>query len=253
MDPFGPAYAAAYDVLYAEKDYEGECDLLERLFRAHAPDGVRRILDLGCGTGGHVRPLAARGYEVVGVDRSDSMLDAARRKATATARPSRFVTADIRTVRLEGAFDAALILFAVLGYQERDEDVAAALETARVHLRPGGLLAFDHWHGPAVVRGGPRESRAVRPVPGGEIRRIGTPRLDPERRICTMRYRLEREVGGVVEATEETHRMRYFFPDEISGLLDRAGFEPIRIGAFPDFDREPSESTWTAMAVSRRR
>src|SRR5207248_11417549 len=67
---FGPQYAEAYDTLYRDKDYSAECDAIEHVFRLYGIGPVRRVLDLGCGTGGHAVPLAERGYEVVGVDRS---------------------------------------------------------------------------------------------------------------------------------------------------------------------------------------
>src|SRR6266498_3666978 len=78
---FGSNYADAYDILYHDKDYAVECDLIERLFQRFGDDSIASVLDLGCGTGNHSLLLDQRGYEVVGVDRSASMLDHARRKA----------------------------------------------------------------------------------------------------------------------------------------------------------------------------
>src|SRR5438477_349480 len=56
--------------MYSGKDYEGECGLIVEAVQRFGLDPTRSILDLGCGTGGHAIPLARRGYEVVGVDRS---------------------------------------------------------------------------------------------------------------------------------------------------------------------------------------
>ena len=75
---FGRDYAAAYDDLYQDKDYVAECDLIERVFETYGQGPTRRVLDLGCGTGGHAVILAKRGYDVVGVDRSPEMLERAR-------------------------------------------------------------------------------------------------------------------------------------------------------------------------------
>jgi predicted TPR repeat methyltransferase len=76
---FGRAYAEIYDWLYSDKDYAGECDLLEELFRRCSGREIQSILDLGCGTGGHAFPLADRGYQVLGVDRSADMIAQASR------------------------------------------------------------------------------------------------------------------------------------------------------------------------------
>ncbi len=130
-DPFGAAYAAAYDSLYGAKDYAGECDLLERVFAAVPGAKVRAVLDLGCGTGGHAIELARRGYDVAGVDRSPAMLAHAREKAAAAHVALGLQLGDLRECELGRAFDAVILMFAVLGYQTATADVVAALRTAR--------------------------------------------------------------------------------------------------------------------------
>src|SRR5215831_6155701 len=105
---FGPAYASAYDDLYRDKDYLAECDLIERVFDTYGERPIRRVLDLGCGTGGHAVPLAERGYEVVGVDRAPDMVH----RAEARGSSARFEVGDIANVVLDESFDAALMMFA---------------------------------------------------------------------------------------------------------------------------------------------
>lgn len=247
-DVFGAGYADAYDALYEEKDYEAECDLVERVFAEYGDGGFRSILDLGCGTGNHAVPLAQRGYEVVGVDRSEAMLARAREKAAGGVS---FALGDIRDLRLGRTFDAVLVLFAVLGYQHSDEDVLAALRTARAHLRPSGLLLFDVWYGPAVLS--ERPGRRERTVENGSGRlvRSSEGRLDEERNLCAVEFRLQRFEGEeLVAETEETHEMRYFFADELESFLAAAGLQLRRIGAFPALDIEPGEATWNVLAVA---
>src|ERR1700689_148734 len=114
---FGRDYADAYDVIYRNKNYEGEVDLIERVLVRHGLGGPRRLLDLGCGTGNHVLPLAQRGHAVIGVDRSSGMLARARAKALAQnfASPLVFHLADIRELDLGQHFEAVLMMFTVLG------------------------------------------------------------------------------------------------------------------------------------------
>jgi SAM-dependent methyltransferase len=136
---FGSDYADAYDILYRDKDYAAECDLIERLFQTYGDGSIASVLDLGCGTGNHSLPLAQRGYEVVGVDRSASMLALARGKAAKSDhnndRREAFYQGDIRNFDLQRLFDAVLIMLAVLGYQLENSNVLSALKTARRHLR----------------------------------------------------------------------------------------------------------------------
>src|SRR5438309_10218919 len=99
-----------YDALYASKDYPGECDYLEEIFRRYDQRRVRTVVDIGCGTGGHALLLAGRGYDVTGVDRSPKMLRSARAKAASVPLNGRirFEEGDLRTLALERTFDAAV-------------------------------------------------------------------------------------------------------------------------------------------------
>jgi SAM-dependent methyltransferase len=251
---FGPVYAESYDALYHDKDYEGECDLIERLLQTFGDSSIHSVIDLGCGTGGHAIRLAEREYQVAGIDLSESMLDHARRKAADHSNQDSVVfhSGDIREVNLHRTFDAALMMFAVLGYQLNDRDAQAALKTARRHLRPGGLLVFDIWYGPAVLQ--ERPSLRVKEVPTarGKIVRSAEGELDQGRHTCTVRYQVWRhEDGRPASLTKESHTMRYFFPDEIELLLAGAGFAPIRVGKFPEFEQDPDESSWSVICVAR--
>ena len=74
---FGRDYAAAYDELYQDKDYQGEADYVLRLIRKFHPK-AKTLLDMGCGTGKHAALFKDAGYDVCGVDMSEMMLDRAR-------------------------------------------------------------------------------------------------------------------------------------------------------------------------------
>ena len=78
------SYGKYYDIIYADKDYEKECDFLEEIFRNYSKIIPKTILDGGCGTGGHAIPLAERGYEVTGIDLSEEMINIAKEKASKT-------------------------------------------------------------------------------------------------------------------------------------------------------------------------
>ena len=250
MTVFGAAYAGAYDGLYRDKDYAAECDLVERIFKDYADQPIRRVLDLGCGTGRHAAELARRGYEVVGVDRSAEML-----RLTQAGTCARFVQSDITTLQLGEKFDAVLIMFAVLGYLTDNASVEAALKVAREHLHPGGLLFADVWYGPAVLSQRPSERVKVIETPDGDtVIRVASSHLDVRRNLCTVDYHLWRLNGDRVCAEiQEQHAMRYFFEPELERFLTEKSFEVQRFGAFPTFDDEPGEHTWNIAFVARAR
>jgi SAM-dependent methyltransferase len=250
---FNRDYADAYDLLYDEKDYEGECRLAELLFKRYGGHPIRNILDLGCGTGGHAHLLGRRGYRVVGVDRSEAMLAHAEKKAGPPGDGrTQFRQGDLRSLELEERFDAVVMMFAVLGYQAGNEDVLSALKTARRHLRTGGLLLFDVWYGPAVLQERPGERVKVTATGAGQVRRAAKGELDTLRHLCHVYYQVWRLEAGLSRGpTEERHTMRYFFPLELELFLQCAGFNMLRLGAFPDFDRDPDETTWNVMCAAK--
>ncbi len=235
---FGPAYAALYDSLYAAKDYAGESRLIQRVLNEYGSFPAHRVLDLGCGSGRHAVELAKLGYCVTGVDRSAAMLAEAERKGV------RLIQSDLKELELEETFDAAIMMFAVLGYQLTNDDVDAALRAAHRHLRPGALLIFDCWYGPAVLAQKPSDRTIVVDTSNGPITRRSTATLDVCRRVCNVTFHIDPDVT-------ETHTVRYFFADEILRFVKSAGFDLLRFGAFPEFDRDPGPDTWNVMAVAR--
>ena len=89
---FSDLYSQNYDQFYQDKDYNRECDLIEKI----ALQGMINpcdILDLGCGTGGHAKVLADRNHFVLGVDRSESMINIAAKNSS---RKLVFLRSDIR-------------------------------------------------------------------------------------------------------------------------------------------------------------
>lgn len=250
-DPFGPDYSRSYDTFYQDKDYHTEVDLLEEIF---AGRDVTRILDLGCGTGGHAVELAARGYEVVGVDRSPSMLAIARRKAVSLDAMPVFVCADVRTLELHERFDAVISMFAVVGYQHRDEDVSAMFRAVSSHLTAGGLFVFDVWFGPAVVKVRPADRILVREEGDVDVVKVSSGTLRADADLCDVRMDVwEVRSGELLSSASEVHTMRFFFPDPLERFLRDARLRLERLGSFPEIDRAPTDRTWNVIAVASKR
>jgi len=251
---FGQSYAGLYDRLYAEKDYRAECDLIEAAHRRFASSDGNRLLDIGCGTGRHSVELAARGWNVTGVDRSAPMLELARARALAAGTGISFIEGDAQSFDAGTPFDVALMMFAVIGYLDEPAALRAALANVRRHLVDGGLFLFDCWYGPAVVSQQPEHRTRVIEGPASRTTRHAEASLDPSRHVATVRYRLVETIGEqVVSDSTEVHRMRYFFEDELRSLLADARMELRTISAFPSLDRPPTEADWNVFAVASAR
>jgi SAM-dependent methyltransferase len=252
MSVFNSLYANQYDTLYTEKDYAGECDLIEAAL-ARFGGAARTILDIGCGTGSHVIELARRGYAATGVDLSQSMLDVAAKKAAAEtlAHVPDWIAGDARSFTAAGPYDLGTMMFAVVSYLTTNEDVLQGLSNIRRHLKPGALFLCDFWYGPAVLSVRPNERVRVLETPGGRTIRAAATTVDSFAQTADVSFRLWSIEGDrYVGETQETHRMRYFFPQEFKLLLERAGFVCRHLSAFPTLDASLSDDSWNAFCVA---
>jgi predicted TPR repeat methyltransferase len=246
-------YAKFYDALYNEKDYGAECSFLEAIFKKYATQPVQNILDLGCGTGGHVFQLARRGYTVCGVDQSANMLTIAQEKKTKLAggEKTSFQQGDIRSVQLNKQFDAVVSMFAVMGYMISNDDLQMALKTARRHLLTGGLFIFDAWYGPAVLSERPIDRYKIIELPDERIIRFAHPEIDVMLHTVDVQYRvLHIKVDKIFDEVNETHTMRFFFPQEISFHLKCAGFQLLSLSPFLRIGEIPDEHDWNFSVVA---
>ena len=248
-------YGAYYDLLYRDKDYAGEAAYVARTLRAAAA-GVRKVLELGSGTGRHGRLLAEEGLDVLGVERSETMVNAARNSSSPLSRSGSFecIHGDIRTVALGRTFDAVIALFHVVSYQTDNEDVRLTFASALRHLPEGGLFLFDVWHGPAVLS--ERPSVRVKRMEDNAtmLTRIAEPELDTNSSVVTVRYTMlaESKGDGRLTTFQEEHRMRYFFPVEIELLAEQSGFLVERREEYLT-GKPASEQTWGVAYLLRKR
>jgi len=249
---FSEGYTSAYDTLYQDKDYEAECDFLEQVFADYAQPSIHTILDLGCGTGEHALLLAERGYTVTGVDFSESMLLEARQKATAQWTDCDFIQDDICVLDLDRAYDAVIAMFAVVSYQTTNESLEDTFLTARQHLEPGGLFVFDCWYGPAVLA--QRPTSQYKDVEHGTERvlRYASSILDISQHTVQVNYKVLRlKDDQVLEETDESHLMRFLFPQEIKHYLNENAFKLLRLCPFMEFDLTPTERDWNVTVIAR--
>ncbi|MEU2688000.1 class I SAM-dependent methyltransferase [Streptomyces hygroscopicus] len=131
-----------YDFLFSEQRFAQAEQLLDTSPLLAFPRGAR-VLDLCCGPGVFTVPLARRGYEVTGVDRSPAMLDRARKLAAETGATVRYVRADVVEYTEPEAFDVVLNMFTSFGYFEDPADNVRVLHRMHAALAPGGTLVLD--------------------------------------------------------------------------------------------------------------
>jgi SAM-dependent methyltransferase len=121
------------------RDWAAELRLIVSILREHES---KTVLDLGCGTGFHVRALAKHGFDATGVDVSRRNILFARKRAAEEHVHPRFVVGSYYEYRPHELVDAALCLN--WSIPTRDDELRRFLRNTRLLLRTGGFLIVDY-------------------------------------------------------------------------------------------------------------
>ena len=135
--------AEYYDAIYSFKNYEKETAKLHELIEQHKRSPGNELLDVACGTGGHIAYLK-RNYSVEGLDISSVMLRLARRKHPDVV----FYRRDMTNFRLRKDFDVVTCLFSAIGHVKTTRRLDLAVRAMAHHLKPGGVLVVESWPTP---------------------------------------------------------------------------------------------------------
>ena len=217
--------AGCYDELTTDVGYRSWAGYLEKHF-ARAGIPVRTVLDLACGTGSLTWELARRGYEMIGVDRSEEMLAQANEKGEDfTGERPIFLHQSMDKLDLYGTIDACVCCLDSVNYVTRPAQLERAFARVHLCLMPGGIFVFDI--------NTPEKLRAL----DGQVFLDETEdaycvwraEYSKRRRVCTYAMDLFRLTpAGLWERGEELHEEYAYEPDELEEMLRRAGFHHIR-------------------------
>jgi 2-polyprenyl-3-methyl-5-hydroxy-6-metoxy-1,4-benzoquinol methylase len=138
-------YGMKYDKESYTKGTIGECDFIEKEINYYKQ---LKILDVGCGTGRHSIELAKRGYNLTGIDLSDSQLKRAKEKAADQNLKINFQKHDARALPFMNEFDLVIMLCeGGFSLMETDEMNFEILKGAAKALKPGGKFIFTTLNG----------------------------------------------------------------------------------------------------------
>jgi SAM-dependent methyltransferase len=253
--PWGDAQLATlYDVF----GFDDDLPLYLDLARAQGT----RVLEVACGSGRVLVPLARAGFDIVGVDISPHMLALTRAKLDAEpAAPlaARLVQADMRDFRLETTgFDLAIAAVKSLAYLTERDDQLRCLKTIATHLRPGGVLAIDFLHPRpdwVSAASGSMRDDLLQHVPErgytlSRVESVVSNDLARQVRVIRSAYEMVDDRGAVIgkRFVEWPYRWTYRF--EAEHLLERAGFAIE--GVYGGYRREPFTSDSDAMVFIAR-
>ncbi len=179
------------------------------------------VLDLCCGPGRHSLELARCGFSVVGVDRTQTYLDQARKQAKTDGLDVEFIQEDMRRFCRPNAFDAVINLFTSFGYFEDEKDDKLVIKNMHRSLKDGGVFLIDTM-GKEVLARMFRE-RDWQKIDGAimlEERKLSKSWSWIENRWIMLK-------DGKVEEFELA--LRLYSAVELTALLTNSGFKKIKI------------------------
>ena len=136
------AIAAVYDLFNRDIDYSVWADFVENAFKKYLTTRPELVLDLACGTVRMTRELAARGYDMIGVDASCEMLSKAMEK-TPKEYGALYLLQDMKEFELYGTVGAVVCCLDSVNYLTEDGDLAKCFSCVHNYLDPDGLFIFD--------------------------------------------------------------------------------------------------------------
>ncbi len=228
------SFASVYDTFMDNIPYEEWTTYwVDRLKEYGIEDGL--VLDLGCGTGTITELLAKSGYDMIGIDNAEEMLEIAMEKRAASGLDILYLLQDMREFELYGTVRAIVSACDSVNYILEEEELVEVFRLANNYLDPEGLLLFDF-----------NTIYKYREL-------LGDTTIAEAREDCSFiwdNYYYEEEELNEYELTlfireedecyrryQETHLQRGYTLEQMKDCLEQAGM--IFVAAYDAYTREP--------------
>lgn len=193
-------YAKYYDRIYLNmKNYQKEAMILNGIIEQNEKKKSKTLLDVGCGTGEHLKHLSAH-YRCTGVDVNRQMVETAKKKVP----DATFKVANMMTFSLDDKFDVLTCLFSAIGYVESFNNLVKTLGNFHNHLHDNGIAIVEPW----IFRKDFKKGFIGLDTYEDEnlkLARMGTSKLKDERWLIFLHYLIGE--GGEIKYVKEVHKM----------------------------------------------
>ena len=228
------SFARVYDLFMDNVPYEEWSSYIIALLREYGiSEGI--LLDLGCGTGKLTRLLAKAGYDMIGVDNSEDMLEIAAAEETDGQTDILYLLQDMREFELFGTVRAVVSICDSMNYLLSEEDLLQVFRLVNNYLDPKGIFIFD-------LNTVYKYEELLGETTISENREEGSfiwdNYYDEETGINEYDLTLFiREEGELYRKYEETHYQRGYDLESVKRLIHESGMEFV--AAYDAFTKEP--------------
>jgi SAM-dependent methyltransferase len=198
------------------------------------------VLELACGTGRILEPIARAGFSTTGVDLSPPMLAEARRKAQLAGSATRYVHADVRHLSIGEQFAVIFIAGNSICHLLDIESFDACMACVREHLMESGRFIVDVYV-PSLrlllVEPHTRRPMSEYDDPDGAGRVVVTQASHYDAITQIKSVRTFHKSPGRMSESEGSLELKMYFPQELQALLRHNGFRIVE--AYGDYDKAP--------------
>jgi len=241
------AIAPYYDTIMCDVNYDEWLSYIHRIFRRYDCE-PESVLDLACGTGTCSISFSKEGYDVVGIDSSESMLRVAREKTAKQNLDVTYLRRNMEDFSLPHKVDVVISLFDSLNYILSEKQMLRTYVCVYDALQSGGLFVFDLNTEYGLARG-LGDTQLVRE--DREIVSIWRNTFDSESKIAKLGLTLFVPEEDRYIRIDETHVERAYSLTVIRRLLNRAGFVEVRIFRHLTF-QSPDPATKRVMVLAKK-
>lgn len=241
-------FAKVYDLFMDNIPYEEWTDYVKRLL---AEEGITEgiLLDLGCGTGSVTELLARAGFDMIGIDNSEEMLDIAMEKRDESGLDILYLLQDMREFELYGTVKGIVSICDSMNYILEEEDLLEVFRLVHNYLDNEGIFIFD-------MNTVYKYEKILSDHTFAEDREEGSfiweNFYDEEEEINQYDLSLfVREEDGRYRKYEETHLQRAYPQQRVQELIKESGLELLHV--YHAFTKEiPAEDSERIYFVCRR-
>lgn len=217
-------FARVYDMFMDNIPYENWSKYIISLLNEYGiKDGL--VLDLGCGTGKLTNLLSDAGFDMIGIDYSEDMLDVATN--VREDRNILYLCQDMREFELYGTVRAVVSICDSMNYMTSPEDLLTVLKLVNNYLDPGGIFIFDmntyYKYSQLLGEQTIAENR-------DEASFIWDNYFDAETNINEYELTLFiKEENELFRKYEELHYQRAYHIEEVMNLIDKSGMKLLEV------------------------
>ena len=248
MRQFDKKYSEIYNLIYQKKNYKKEfLNIKKNLPKIDYK--IKKILDVGCGTGLFTKLFFKYfNSDVLGIDSSKYMLSIAKQKIK--NKKIKFQLQKLEKFSSKRQFEIIYSLFHVLSYQTKKINIENFFKIARNNLKKDGLFIFDFWNKKAVLHFKPQNKLKFFKHKNINIYNFVTPFMFLQKKIVKVNLEIYLEKNGKFKNFNEQHEMRYFDLKEIKSLLKKNKLKLIKV--FNHINNKKDMNSWALTCITQK-